>query len=83
MQKDYDLVELTVKGLTRKIKSEHPEKYNHVLTLIKGFENEMRNPDAAKSQKNRDLFTLFVANNHKGVEVLGHLIPELKKRYQS
>lgn len=83
VQKDYDLVELTVKGLTRKIKSEHPEKYNHVLTLIKGFENEMRNPDAAKSQKNRDLFTLFVANNHKGVEVLGHLIPELKKRYQS
>ncbi len=82
-QKDYDLVELTLKSVSRKIKSEQLEKYYHVLNLIKIFESEMNNTGNAKAAaKNKDLFTLFMANNKKVNEVLVHLIPELKKKYQ-
>ncbi len=82
--KEYDLVEITTKSVSRKIKTEHPDKYAHVLHLIKIFDSEMSQGVGAKSlPKNRDLFTLFLANNVKSNEVLAHLVPELKKRYQS
>lgn len=84
VMKDYDLVEITVKSVSRKIKSEHPEKYNHILHLIKVFDTEVSSNGSAKGlAKCRDLFTLFLANNTKSNEILTHLIPELKKRYQS
>lgn len=82
--KDYDLVEITLKSISRKIKTETPDKYNQVLSLIKVFDNEMTNAGSAKTiAKNKDLFTLFLANNTKSNEVLIHLIPELKRKYQS
>jgi hypothetical protein len=82
--KDYDLVEITLKSISRKIKTEAPDKYNQVLSLIKVFDNEMANAGSVKSiAKNKDLFTLFLANNTKSNEVLIHLIPELKRKYQS
>lgn len=83
IQDEFDLLELTLKSLSRKIKAEEPEKYAHVLSLIKAFDNEMRTAGSTKSQKNRDLFTLFVANNTRQAEVLAHLVPELRRRYQS
>ncbi|MEO6304239.1 MAG: hypothetical protein ABIP51_13825 [Bacteroidia bacterium] len=83
VQKEFDLVELTLKSVSRKIKSEQIEKYYHVLHLIKIFESEMNNTGNTKAlAKNKDLFTLFMANNNKSNEVLTHLIPELKKKYK-
>ncbi|MBA2611036.1 MAG: hypothetical protein H0U95_03630 [Bacteroidetes bacterium] len=81
-QKEFDLVELTLKSISRKIKSEQIEKYYHVLHLIKIFESEMNN-NAKTMSKNKDLFVLFIANNNKNNEVLPHLIPELKKKILS
>lgn len=82
--KDFDLVEITLKSVSRKIKTEEPDKYSQVLFLIKVFDNEMGNTGSAKSiNKSKDLFTLFLANNTKNNEVLGHLIPELKRKYHN
>ncbi len=82
--KDYDLVEITLKSVSRKIKSESPDKYGHVLNLIKVFDTEMSANGSAKGiAKCRDLFTLFIANNTRCNEILTHLIPELKKRYHN
>jgi tetratricopeptide (TPR) repeat protein len=84
IQKEFDLVEITLKSVSRKIKSEQLEKYYYVLHLIKIFESEMNSTDNAKvTSKNKDLFILFTANNKKGNEVLYHLMPELKNKYQS
>jgi hypothetical protein len=42
----------------------------------------MNNSDKTKAAaKNKDLFTLFTANNKKSNEVLAHLIPDLKTKY--
>lgn len=82
--KDYDLAEITVKSVSRKIKSEEPDKYSQVLSLIKIVDGEISNAGSSKNAlKNRDLLTLFLANNTRSNEVLTHLIPELKKKYQS
>lgn len=82
--KDYDLAEITVKSVSRKIKSEEPDKYSQVLSLIKIVDGEISTGGSTKNAtKNRDLLTLFLANNTKSNEVLTHLIPELKKKYQS
>lgn len=82
--KDYDLVEITTKGVARKIKTEHPDRYNHVLNLIKVFDTESSTKGSTKGMaKSKDLFTLFLANNVKSNEVLLHLLPRLKARYQS
>jgi len=82
IQKEYDLVEITLKSVSRKIKSEQHEKYYHVLHLVKIFESEMNNAGSTKSiNKNKDLFILFNANNKKNNEVLAHLICDLKKKY--
>ncbi|MDO9000925.1 MAG: hypothetical protein Q7W45_14245 [Bacteroidota bacterium] len=84
IQKDFDLVELLLKSISRKIKAEQLEKYYHLLHLIKIFESEMNNKENNKTTtKNKDLFILFLANNKKNNEVLSHLIPELKTKYQS
>lgn len=81
---DYDMVDITLKGISRKIKSEKLEKYDYVMHLIKVFDIEINKNKADKSHaKKRDLITLFLANNGKDVELLMHLVPELKKRYQS
>jgi tetratricopeptide (TPR) repeat protein len=82
VQKDFDMVEITLKSVSRKIKSEQHERYYHVLHLIKIFESEMNNAGSTKSiNKNKDFFVLFNANNKKSNEVLGHLICDLKKKY--
>jgi hypothetical protein len=78
--KDFDMVETTLKGVSRKIKSEELDKYNYVLHLIKAFDVEINQKEKAGS-KIKDLVTLFLANNNS--ELLFHLIPELKKKYQS
>lgn len=79
---EYDIAENIFKSISRKIKSEQQAKYNHVLHLIKVFELEMKQDEnSKKATKQRDLMTLFIANNHKGVELLAHLIPEFKRKY--
>lgn len=81
---DYDMVEIIIKGISRKIKTEKTEKYNHVQYLIKVFDIEISNNKNEKSfSKQRDLVTLFIANNNKQIELLTHLIPELKRKYQN
>ncbi len=80
---DYDMVEIILKGISRKIKTEKIEKYDHVQYLIKAFDIEINKSKNEKSlSKQRDLITLFIANNNK-TELLPHLIPELKRKYQS
>lgn len=81
---DYDLVENILIGISRKIKSEKLERYSHVLHLIKAFDIEInKNSNIKSSSKTSDLLTLFLANNLKNNELLTHLIPELKRKYQS
>lgn len=79
---DYDMVETILKGISRKIKSEQLESYNHVLYLIKAFDIELNKNEKSFSKK-RDLVTLFLANNNKNIELLTHLVPELKRKFQS
>ncbi len=80
--RDYDTVENILKSISRKIKTEHLEKYAHVLHLIKAFDIEINKNDKSHSKK-RDLVTLFLANNNRDIELLAHLIPEIKIKYQS
>lgn len=81
---DFDMVEITLKGVSRKIKTEQLERYNHVSYLIKAFDIEInKNKDSKSLSKKRDLLTLFIANNNRSAELLGHLIPELKRKFQS
>lgn len=81
---DYDTVETTLKGISRKIKTEQLGRYSHVLHLIKVFTMDINkiNNDKTLSKK-RDLLTLFLAGNNGNNELLAHLIPELKRQYQS
>lgn len=81
---DYDRVESTLKGVSRKIKSEKLVEYNHVLHLIKVFDININKNETDKSQsQKRDLLTLFLAGNAGNVQLLGHLTPELIRKYQS
>lgn len=81
---DHDMVETTLKGISRKIKAEKLEKYDYVMNLIKVFDIEInKNKTDKLHSKKRDLITLFLANNGRPVELLTHLVPELKRRYQS
>lgn len=83
VNKDYDMVENILKGVSRKIRTEQKEIYNHVLYLIKVFDIEINKDNTSKSiAQKRDLMTLYLANNKKNVELLTHLIPELKRKYQ-
>lgn len=84
VMEDYDMVENILKGISRKIKSEKLKQYDHVLHLINVFDIEINKNNNDKSiQKKRNLFTLFLANNNKKLELLSHLIPELNRKYQS
>lgn len=80
---DFDMVEITLKGITRKIKAEQAVQYDHVLNLIKAFDIEINKNKTDKSTaKQRDLVTLFLAhNNNNNFQLLTHLIPELKRKY--
>lgn len=81
---DYDMVDITLKGISRKIKAEKLEQYDYVMHLVKVFDIEINKNKTDKSHsKKRDLITLFLANNGRSVELLTHLVPELKRRYQS
>lgn len=81
---DYDMVDSTLKGVSRKIKSEKLEKYDHVNYLIKAFDIVInKNKSDKQHSKKRDLLTLFIANNNKSVELLQHLALEIKRKYQS
>lgn len=81
---DYDMVEIILKGVSRKIKTEQLKKYGHVLHLVKAFDIEInKNINDKLISKKHDLVTLFLANNNKGFELLTHLIPELKRNYQN
>lgn len=81
---EYDMVEITLKGISRKIKAEKLEKYDYIMNLIKVFDIEINKNKTDKSHsKKRDLITLFLANNSRGGELLTHLVPELKRKYQS
>jgi hypothetical protein len=82
--KEYDLAENILKSISRKIKTEKLTKYDHVILLIKALDLEINHEKNAKSKaKMKDLITLFIANNTKNVELLPHLIPELKTKYLS
>lgn len=84
LMEEFDMVENILKGISRKIKTEHLVKYDHVMHLIKAFDLEInKKNDVRTIQKKRDLVTLFLANNSKDIELLSHLIPELKRKYQS
>ena len=81
---NYDMAETTLKGISRKIKTESLGKYAHVLNLIKAFAIDINKINNGKSlSKKRDFLTLFLANNKGNTELLTHLIPELKRKYQS
>jgi tetratricopeptide (TPR) repeat protein len=81
---EFDMVDMVLKGISRKIKAEKLEKYDHVMHLIKVFDIEInKNKTDKQHSRKRDLITLFLANNNKDVELLMHLVPELRKKYQS
>ena len=81
---EYEIAETILKSISRKIIAEHLKKYDHVLHLIKVFDLEIKSVKSDKSfLKKRNLLTLFLANNNGDNELLKHLIPELKSKYQS
>lgn len=81
---EFEMIEIITKSVSRKIKDEKLEAYRHVLHLIKIFELEVKHGSKGKiNPKIADLFTLFLSNNTRNNEVLAHLVPVLKKKYQS
>ncbi len=82
---EFEKAQACIKMLTRRIKMEGREEYNHVIYLLKLFDLEINKDTTSKNNiKKRDLFTLFLANNNneKNFEVVPHLIPDLKNKFQ-
>jgi len=78
-----DMVQSILKGISRKIKTERLEIYNHILYLIKAFDIEInKNKNDKSHAAKRNLVILFLADNKINFELLTHLIPELKRKYQ-
>jgi tetratricopeptide (TPR) repeat protein len=82
---EFDKAQACLKILARRLKTEDMDGYSHVPYLLKAFDIEINKEKTPKSIiKKRDLLILFLASNTKknNFEVLTHLIPELKERYQ-
>ena len=82
---DFEKAQDCIKVLSRRIKLENNNEYNHILYLLKSFDGEINKEASPKNNiKQRDLFILFTANNTKNnnFSVIPYLILELKKKYQ-
>lgn len=82
---ELDKAQACIKILSRRLKTEDLVGYSHVPYLLKAFDIEINKEKTPKSMiKKRDLLTLFLASNSKlnSFEVLSHLIPEFKRKYQ-
>ena len=82
---EFEKAQAQIKMLSRRIKMENDERYNHVIYLLKGFDSEInKNTSLKNNTKKRDLFILFNANNNAStnLEVVPHLIADLKKMFQ-
>lgn len=79
--KEYEKATLILSSLYRKIKNEKIEAYNNVLNIIKLFQNEMPFTKSNQLDKQKDLFTLFLARNTGRHSVLIYLVNEIKNDY--
>lgn len=81
---EFEKAQAIIKMLTRRIKIENAEGYNHVLYLLKAFDLDVNKEMTSKNLvKHRDLLILFTASNDKNAryEVIPYLISELKKKH--
>lgn len=82
---EFEKAQAVIKMLSRRIKIENYDGYNHVLYLLKAFDLDVNKDMTPKNTlKHRDLFILFIASNKKNnrFEVIPYLIPELRKKHQ-
>lgn len=82
---EFDEAQACLKTLTRRIKAENSIGYNHVIYLLKAIDLEINKDVTPKTiVKQRDLFMLFFANNNRenNLQILTHLMPVLKRKYQ-
>jgi hypothetical protein len=82
---DFEKAQACIKVLSRRIKMENNNKYNHILYLLKSFDCEINKESSPKNIiKQRDLFILFTASNTKnnGFSVIPYLLFELRKKHQ-
>jgi hypothetical protein len=70
-----------LKNLTRKLKSENVEKYQHVFHLMKLLGAVIKHPTGALPARFRNDFILFQAQNLREKEVLGYMMKDLQARY--
>lgn len=82
---EFEKAQACFKIVSRRLKTEDFDRYNHVLYLLKAFDIEINKEITPKNSiKKRDLLILFLAGNSKinNFEVLTQLIPELKRKFQ-
>lgn len=79
--KEFDVADSILKSIYRKIKTDSMEMYANALELIKVFGVDVSQKENTKTVKQKDTFMLFLAKNNDKSELLGHLQPELKKKY--
>lgn len=82
---EFEKAQAHIKMLSRRIKMENNDGYNHVIYLLKVFDLEINKDTSFKNNiKKRDLFILFTANNSNSnnIEIVPHLMPDLKRKFQ-
>jgi hypothetical protein len=81
---EFEKAQASMKIITRRIRIENNKGYNHILYLLKSFDGEINKEGSPKNiLKQRDLFTLFIANNNNKISIIKYLILDLKKKYHN
>jgi hypothetical protein len=80
----FDEAQFCLKTLNRRIKAENSNSYNHVTYLLKAFDFEINKDITPKNiLKQKELLMLFFASNsNNDYQILNHLLPLIKNKYQ-
>jgi hypothetical protein len=77
---DEDMSKMILKSLTRKIKTEQPERYRHALSLIRVLLTGVKH--YGPTEKQQENLLLFFARNIGDVKMLTYLEQPLKTRFK-
>jgi hypothetical protein len=81
--KEYDMAANLLNNLSRKIKTDGMDEYQHANDLIKVFQTEMKGDSEKLRSKMKDSFELYKArNNNSRTRLLPHFNHELNNRYK-
>jgi hypothetical protein len=78
---ELELADNLLKSMYRKIKTQNLDNFTNVLDLIKVLGEDVKHVNHKPTQKQKDNFALFMARNTGNQKILGHLVYELKVKY--